>query len=105
MKLALAAAIIVAALMTLFAVQNSQHTQVTFLGWYFDGPLVIVLLISYGAGALSAFLSMIPGNIKKSLEISKLKSALADSSAKTESMAIGVNKEQSTNVLGGTNES
>lgn len=81
MKFALIAAIILASLMTLFAVQNSQHTQVTFLSWYFDGPLVIVLLISYATGALSAFLSMIPGSVRKSLEITRLKSALLQNSA------------------------
>lgn len=46
MKFALIAAIVVSAVMAYFAVENSQQTQVTFLGWYFDAPLVIILLLS-----------------------------------------------------------
>ncbi|PKN12373.1 MAG: hypothetical protein CVU69_07770 [Deltaproteobacteria bacterium HGW-Deltaproteobacteria-4] len=50
MKFALIAAIVVSAVMAYFAVENSQQTQVSFLGWYFDAPLVIILLLSFGAG-------------------------------------------------------
>jgi uncharacterized integral membrane protein len=62
--------------MAFFAVQNSQHTVVTFLGWYFDGPLVIVLLLTFGVGVVTTFLAMFPGSLRKSMEISKLKSRL-----------------------------
>lgn len=73
MKFALIAAIIVSAVMAYFAVENSQQTQVTFLGWYFDAPLVIILLISFAAGAIATFLATLPGSFRKSMEISKLK--------------------------------
>lgn len=73
MKFALIAAIIVSALMAYFAVENSQQTQVSFLGWYFDAPLVIILLISFAAGAIATFLATLPGSFRKSMEISKLK--------------------------------
>lgn len=86
MKLSLIAAIILSLLMAFFAVQNSQQTHVTFLGWYFDGPLVIVLLISFAVGALSALLIMLPGSLQKSIEISKLKSQLSKCSHKIESL-------------------
>jgi uncharacterized integral membrane protein len=76
MKIALAAAIILSLVMAFFAVQNSQHTVVTFLGWYFDGPLVIVLLLTFGAGVITTFLVMFPGLLRKSMEISKLNSRL-----------------------------
>lgn len=84
MKFALVVAIAVSLLMALFAVQNAQQTQVTFLGKYFDGPLVIVLLLSFAAGAVATFLAMIPGSLRKSIDISKLKSSLAERSAKLE---------------------
>lgn len=77
-KLAMIAAIILAAAMAFFAVQNAQHTQVTFMSWYFDGPLVIVLLLSFGAGVLTTLLALLPGSLSKSVEMSKLKSSLAD---------------------------
>ena len=73
MKFALIVAVLLSLVMAFFAVQNSQHTQVTFMGWYFDAPLVIVLLLAFGVGALTAFLALLPASVRKSLEISKLK--------------------------------
>jgi uncharacterized integral membrane protein len=73
MKFTLIAAIVVSAVMAYFAVENSQQTQVTFLGWYFDAPLVIILLLSFGSGVIATFLATLPGAMRKSREISKLK--------------------------------
>lgn len=84
MKFALIAAIALSLVMAFFAVQNSQQAQVTFLGWYFNGPLVIILLLSFGAGVLATFLAMLPGSFRKSIEISKLKSSLHENSTKLE---------------------
>jgi uncharacterized integral membrane protein len=82
MKVALIAAFVIALVMAFFAVQNAQHTQISFLGWYFDGPLVIILLLTFGAGALTSFLAMLPGSVRKSMEISKLRSRLTEYSSK-----------------------
>jgi uncharacterized integral membrane protein len=76
MKLALVASVIVAAITTLFAAQNAQHTQVTFLAWYFEAPLVILLLITFASGVVTAFLATLPGSLRKSLEIKRLKAKL-----------------------------
>jgi uncharacterized integral membrane protein len=84
MKLALVAAIALSVVMAFFAVQNSQVTRVAFLGWYFDASLVIVLLLTFGAGALSAFLAVLPGSLRKSFEISKLRKLSAENAAKLE---------------------
>lgn len=81
MKFALIAAIALSVVMAFFAVQNSQHTQLTFLGWYFDGPLVIILLLTFGTGVTATFLAMLPASLRKSIEISKLKSRLSDNSS------------------------
>jgi len=86
MKFALVVAIALSVVMAFFAVQNSQHAQVSFLGWYFDGPLIIVLLLSFAVGAVAAFLAFLPGSLKKSMEISKLKSSLLVCSRKVESL-------------------
>lgn len=72
--------------MALFAVENSQQTQVTFLGKYFDGPLVIILLISFGVGILSTFLAMLPGIVLRTLELSKCKSRTTELSLKVEAL-------------------
>ncbi|MBE0502896.1 MAG: LapA family protein [Desulfuromonadales bacterium] len=86
MKFALIAAIVVSALMAYFAVENSQQTQVTFLGWYFDAPLVIILLLSFGTGVIATFLAILPGSFRKSREISKLKAQLNVDAAKIEAL-------------------
>ena len=82
MKFALIAAIIVSAVMAYFAVENSQQTQVSFLGLYFDAPLVIILLLSFGAGVVATFLATLPGSFHKSMEISKLKAQLTVDASK-----------------------
>ena len=76
MKLTFIAALLVAALAAFFAIQNSQVATVTFLGWYFEAPLVMVLLITFAAGALAAMLIMFPASMKKSLEIKRLKAQI-----------------------------
>lgn len=86
MKFAFILAIAVSVVMAFFAVQNSQQAQVSFLGWYFDGPLIIVLLLSFSAGAFAAFLAILPGGIKKSLEIKKLKANLLECTRKIEAL-------------------
>lgn len=93
MKFSLIAAIALSALMAFFAVQNSQQTHVTFMGWYFDGALVIVLLISFAVGVLSAILAMLPGSVQKSIEISRLKSQLSECSRKTTALEQAVANE------------
>lgn len=76
MKFFLIAAIILALLMAFFATQNAQQTQVSFMGWYFDGPLVIILLLSFATGAIAALLAMLPGMLSKAIELSKVKTRL-----------------------------
>jgi len=81
MKFALFAAILLSAVMAFFAVQNAQQTQVTFSGWYFNAPLVIILLLSFGAGVLATFLAILPGSLRKSTEILKLKARLNENTS------------------------
>jgi len=86
MKFTLIVAVLLSLVMAFFAVQNSQHTQVTFMGWYYDAPLVIVLLLAFGVGALSAFLAILPGSLRKSIEISKLKTISSGNLSKLEEL-------------------
>ena len=86
MKFAFIVAIAVSVVMAFFAVQNSQQAQVSFLGWHFDGPLIIVLLLSFTAGAVAAFLAVLPGGLRKSMEIKKLKASLLESTRKNETL-------------------
>lgn len=76
MKIAMVAALCIAAVAALFAVQNAQHTQVSFLAWYFEAPLVMLLLLTFAAGAAAGFLVTLPSGFRKTLEIKRLKSKL-----------------------------
>lgn len=76
MKLAFVASLVIAGLAAFFAVQNAQLAKVSFLGWYFEASLVMVLLITFGAGALATILILLPSSLKKSLEIKRLKGQL-----------------------------
>jgi uncharacterized integral membrane protein len=76
MKLALVASIVVATITAIFAGQNAQQTQVTFFGWYFEAPLVTVLLITFTAGAVAAFLATLPTSLRRGLEIRRLRAQL-----------------------------
>jgi uncharacterized integral membrane protein len=69
-----ALAIIVVA--AFFALQNSQVIQVGFLPWTFEGPLVIVLLITFAAGVIAGWLAAIPSTWKKSRQVAELKREL-----------------------------
>jgi len=86
MKFTLVVSVLLSLVMAFFAVQNSQHTQVTFMGWYYDAPLVIVLLLAFGVGVLSALLAILPGSFRKTIEISKLKTTSAGNLAKLEEL-------------------
>lgn len=81
MKSALVAAICLSVIMAFFAVQNAQPTQVSFFGWYFTGPLVIVLLATFAGGALTAILAALPGIWRKAAEIARLKKLLETATA------------------------
>jgi uncharacterized integral membrane protein len=86
MKFALITAIALSIVMVFFALQNSQSTQVTFLGWYFDSSLVVILIMSFGAGIFATFLAMLPGSVRKSIEISRLKSQVLEYSSKLQKL-------------------
>lgn len=62
-------AILIAALSVTFSVQNAQNVQVSFLAWYFEGPLVVVLLLTFAAGAVATWLAALPGKVKRHREI------------------------------------
>lgn len=64
----LIAALIVLVTM-IFSIQNAQKVQVAFLAWFFEGPLVVVLLITFSAGALVVWLTSIPGRLRRHREI------------------------------------
>ncbi len=73
MKLALSLAIVLTALVVTFSVQNSQSVHVQFLGWYFEGALVVVLLMTFAVGALTMYLASLPRRFARRRELADLR--------------------------------
>lgn len=73
MRLLLAAAILLMAVAAIFALQNAQPVSVNFLKWSFEASLVIVLVMTFSAGALAAFLFSLPWRIRVLRELSGLR--------------------------------
>jgi uncharacterized integral membrane protein len=78
MRFLMAIAVLLMALAAVFALQNAQPVSVNFLKWSFEASLVIILFITFAAGALSAFLFSIPWRIKVLRELSGLKKQQKD---------------------------
>ena len=73
MKASIVLSLLVAGVVAFFALQNAQATRVSFFSWYVEAPLVLLLMGTFAAGAVAAWLALVPGSIRKSLEISRLK--------------------------------
>jgi len=75
MRFLMAIAVVLMALAAVFALQNSVPVSVNFLKWSFSASLVIVLILTFAAGALAAFLFSIPWRGKILRELAALKKA------------------------------
>jgi len=73
MQLQLIAAIIVAILAVVFALQNAVPITVSFLTWRFESSLALVLLITLALGILMSLLVSVPSMIKRRKKISNQK--------------------------------
>lgn len=76
MKFALVLAIALAALIVTFSLQNTQTVQVHFLTWYFEGALVLVLLVSFAVGALTMYLASLPARFTRSRQLAECRRQL-----------------------------
>jgi uncharacterized integral membrane protein len=80
MRFTFAVALVIIVVAAIFALQNSQVIQVGFFLWRFEGPLVIVLLMTFAAGILAGWLAAIPSSWKKSRQLAELKRELRQQS-------------------------
>ncbi len=67
--------LLLGAVVVVFAIQNITPVTVTFLTWDFHGSLALVLVLAVVVGILISILVSLPDVVRKSLMISKLKSA------------------------------
>jgi len=79
MQIFLIFSLIIAALATIFAVQNAAPITVNFLVWEFEGSLALILLIALIAGAMISFFASLPALIKSRLVVKSLNKKLTKS--------------------------
>ena len=72
MRALIALALILALLVTIFAVQNNADTTVKFLAWSVQGSAALVLMITLTVGIIVGLLLMIPGSARNRLKVSEL---------------------------------
>ncbi len=91
------AALIIAILAVVFALQNADIILVTFLIWRFEGSLALVLLLTFVMGAIVSLLALLPWIIKKGLIAFSQKKKIKESERKLEEKKEEVNKENDSN--------
>jgi uncharacterized integral membrane protein len=64
MRIFFVVALILALLVTVFAVQNNQPITISFLFWSIDGSLALVLMVTLVMGIVIGVLLMAPGSVR-----------------------------------------
>ena len=72
MRALVALALILALLVTIFAVQNNADVPVKFLAWSVRGSGALVLMITLSVGIVVGLLLMIPGSVRNRLKVAEL---------------------------------
>ncbi len=72
MRILFAVALILALLVTVFAVLNNEPITVSFLIWEIKGSLALVLMITLVLGIVIGVLLMAPGSVRNRLQIGGL---------------------------------
>ena len=73
MRALIALALILALLVTIFAVQNNAVTTIKFLFWSVEGSAALVLMITLVLGIIIGALLMAPGSVRNRLRIHELR--------------------------------
>jgi len=72
------AALIIAILAVIFAIQNADIILVTFLMWKFQGSLALVLLLTFVLGFIAGLLIILPKLVKRSFAVSSQRKKLEE---------------------------
>ena len=76
--LMLIAALLIAIVAVIFAIQNPGFVTVTFVAWKFDTSLTLLLLIALAVGALVMLFITLPGSIRLRYQIATHKRTIKD---------------------------
>ena len=71
MRIFFGVALILALLVTVFAVQNNQTITISFLFWSIEGSLALVLMITLVLGIVIGVLLMVPGSVRGRLPLAR----------------------------------
>src|SRR5512147_290077 len=71
-------ALVLTVLVALFSIQNAQQVKVVFFNWYFEGSLVIVLMLAFVIGLATAALLSVPARIRRSRELAECRRRLKE---------------------------
>lgn len=77
MRLVLIIMVILMGLVSVFAIQNSDIVTVSFFNYSGSTSILVIIIISFGAGVLVGFLPGIPTGFKRKRRIRELESELA----------------------------
>jgi uncharacterized integral membrane protein len=73
MRIYLILALILAIIVTIFAVQNNEPVDVSFLTFELNGSLALVLMITLSLGIIIGILVSAPSSLRRRMEIGGLK--------------------------------
>lgn len=64
---------LIGAVVVAFALQNTIAVTVALFSWRIESSLALIIILAMLSGAVISTLMSLPGNVKKSLQISNLK--------------------------------
>lgn len=73
MRMLIILAVVLALLVTIFAVQNIAPTAIQFLFWNVTGSLALILMVTFSVGILIGLLIMIPTAVRGRFESADLR--------------------------------
>ena len=71
-------AIALAAVVAIFALQNSVVIMVSFLAWHWEASLALILILVLGAGILVGYLAGLPSAWKSKSELRQQRREISD---------------------------
>jgi putative membrane protein len=83
MRIGLILSLVLAIIAVLFAVQNPQPMEVSFLFFSTEGSAALVLILTFGLGVVVGLLGSLPGRIRARRELKALQKKQKDGGAKS----------------------
>jgi uncharacterized integral membrane protein len=81
-------ALLIALIVTIFAVQNIDAVDITFITWRLSGSLALVLIITLILGILIGVMIMMPSAFRRRLQISGLRKQIQRLGSQVESLEL-----------------